>query len=168
MEDEAPWTTIELQSIVVFFEVKAMYVTRQEAYVDLSAFGTEGLHWRYVEHTMQAPWFYITLTRHSAGYPFKTMLQTMDPAVLATVICSSPNDLSVTDVMIVTPPYVNGTNSWLMEKLLEFSQCHNEENGSMDLYIVTGKCYYIPEPASDTDGLKLERCIYYNALSSSN
>ena len=141
-----------------------MYMTRQEAYVDLSPLGAEGLHWRYVEHSMHAPWFYITLTRHSDGYISRTMLQTMDPAVLATVICSASNELSVTDVMIVTPPYVNGTPSWQMEKLWEFSQCHSEEHGSLDSYLVTGKRYYTPELASDIEYLKLEKCIYYNAL----
>lgn len=164
MDDQAPWTTIGLQSIVVFFEVTTMYMTRQEAYVDLSPLGAEGLHWRYVEHSMHAPWFYITLTRHSDGYTSRTMLQTMDPTVLATVICSASNELCVTDVMIVTPPYVNGTPSWQMEKLWEFSQCHSEEHGSLDSYLVTGKRYYIPELASEIEYLKMEKCIYYNAL----
>lgn len=164
MDDQAPWTTIGLQSIVVFFEVATMYMTRQEAYVDLSPLGAEGLHWRYVEHSMHAPWFYITLTRHSDGYTSRTMLQTMDPTVLATVICSASNELCVTDVMIVTPPYVNGTPSWQMEKLWEFSQCHSEEHGSLDSYLVTGKRYYIPELASEIEYLKMEKCIYYNAL----
>ena len=141
-----------------------MYTTPQEAYVDLSALGAESLHWRYVEHSMHVPWFYITLTRHIDGYTSRTMLQTMDPSVLATVICSASNELSVTDVMIVTPPYVNGTPSWQMEKLWEFSQCHSVEHGSLDSYLVTGKRYYTPELGSDTEHLKLERCIYYNAL----
>lgn len=141
-----------------------MYTTRQEAYVDLSALGAEGLHWRYVEHSMQAPWFYITLTRHIDGCTSRTMLQTMDPDVLATVICSASNELSVNDVMIVTPPYVNGTPSWQMEKLWEFSQCHSAEHGSLDSYLVTGKRYYTPELASDIELLRMEKCIYYNAL----
>ena len=88
----------------------------------------------------------------------------MDPAVLASVICSASDELSVTDVMIVTPPYVNGTASWQMEKLLEFSQCHSEEHGSLDSYLVTGKRYNTSGLASDIETLQLEKCIYYNAL----
>lgn len=140
-----------------------MYVTRHEAYVDLSGLGADGLHWSYVEHSLHEPWFYIALIRRSDGEAYRTMLQTMDPFVLATAICNSSRDFSVTDVMLVTPPYINGTESWLMEKLLEFSQCHNEKHGSLDLYLVPGKCYYTPKFAADLKNLKLERCIYYNA-----
>ena len=140
-----------------------MYMTRQEAYVDLSALGAEGLHWRFVEHGTYAAWFYIAITRSNAGDTSRTMLQTMDPSVLATLICSTSNNFSVTDVTLVTPPYINGTATWLMEKLLEFSQCHNEEHGSVDLYLVPGKHYYTPNIPSNLENIRLEKCIYYNA-----
>jgi hypothetical protein len=138
-----------------------MFTTRQEAYIELSGLNAEGLHWRYVEHSLHSPWFYITLTRYSEGASFQTMLQTMDPNVLATVICSSSHDLSVKDVMLVTPPFINGTECWLMENLLEFSQCHNEKYGSFDYFLVAGGHYYTPQPASDPTKLKLETCIFY-------
>lgn len=143
-----------------------MYTTRQEAYVDLSSLGAEGLHWSYVEHSMNVPWFYIALDRYTAGDRYRTMLQTMDPSVLATVMCSSSCEFSVVDVMLVSPPYINGTESWLMEKLLEFSRCHSKINGSVDLYLVPGKCYHTSEFALDLEDEKLEKCIYYNALNS--
>ncbi len=138
-----------------------MYVTRQEAYVDLSELGADGLHWSYVEHSLHAPWFYITLSRHSDGCVMRTMLQTMDPYVLATVICSSSYDLCVSDVMLVTPPFINGTESWQMEKLLEYTQCHTQEHGSFEFFLVPGKDYYVPQVILSTEKLKQEKCIFY-------
>lgn len=138
-----------------------MYVTRQEAYIDLSELGADGLHWCYVEHSLHVPWFYITLSRDIDGYTMRTMLQTMDPSVLATVICSSSHELSVSDVMLVTPPYVNGTGSWQMEKLLEYTQCHAEEVGSFEFFLVPGKQYYAPQVNLAKKKLKLEQCTFY-------
>lgn len=146
---------------MVVFGGSGMYVTRQDAYIDLSGFGADGLHWSYVEHSLHVPWFYITLSRHSDGCTMRTMLQTMDPYVLATVICSPSHDLSVSDVMLVTPPYINGTESWQMEKLLEYTQCHTKEHGSFELFLVPGKDYYAPQVILSTKDLKLEQCIFY-------
>ncbi len=140
-----------------------MYVTRREAYVDLSAIGAEGLHWTYVEQRIYAPWFYIELAGHNHEGSSRTMIQTMDPSVLATLTCSPSGDFSVVDVMLATPPHMNGTESWLMEKLLEFSQCHNEKYGSWDLYLVPGRSYCTPEMASGLKNFMQEKCIYYNS-----
>lgn len=141
-----------------------MYMTRQEAYIDLSGLSSEGLHWRYVEHSRHSALFYITLTRYSEGASFQTMLQTMDPHVLATLICSSSHNLAVNDVMLVTPPFINGTESWLMENLLEFSQCHNAKHGSFDYFLVPRGHYYTPQPVSDPTMLIFEKCIFYKKI----
>lgn len=148
---------------MVVFGGSGMYVTRQEAYIDLSEFGADGLHWSYVEHSLQAPWFYITVSRYTDRCTMRTMLQTMDPYVLAAVICNPSDDLSVSDVMLVTPPYINGTESWQMEKLLEYTQCHTEEHGSFEFFLVPGKHYYVPQFNLSTKNLTLEQCIFYKS-----
>lgn len=140
-----------------------MYVTRQEAYIDLSEFDADGLHWSYVEHSLHAPWFYITLSRHSDGCTKRSMLQTMDPHILATVICRPTHDSSVSNVMLVTPPYINGTASWQMEELLEYTQCHTKEHGSFESFVVPGKHYYVPQVILSTNNLMPEQCIFYKS-----
>ncbi|MEQ7922484.1 hypothetical protein ABQX22_25045 [Xanthomonas sp. WHRI 1810A] len=140
-----------------------MYVTRQEAYVDLSEIGADGLYWSYVEHSLHTPWFYITLSRHSDGGVTRTMLETMDPYILAKVICSPAPGLSVSGVMLVTPAYVNGTETWQMEKLLEYTQCHFEEHGSFELFRVPGKHYYTPQVVFNTKQTKLKECVFYRS-----
>ncbi len=50
-----------------------------------------------------------------------------------------------------------------MEKLLEYTQCHSEEHGSFEFFLVPGKHYYAPQVILCTKNLKLEQCIFYKS-----
>lgn len=142
-----------------------MYQTQKAAYVDFSALGSDSLHWRYVEHTLNAPWFYIPLTRNIGTEQFKTMLQTMDPAVLTAVVGSSLENIEIGDVMLVTPSFMNGTETWQMEKLIEFAQCHSKIFGSFDVFRVAGDRVYATNTEIGPDGLdEVEKSVIYKSL----
>lgn len=142
-----------------------MYQTQKAAYVDFSELGSHGLHWRYVEHSLNEPWFYISLTRRVGAGKLKTMLQTMDPAVLHALVANSVENIEVGDVMLVTPSFINGTGKWLMETLLEFSQFDSKIWGRFDVFRVTGNRTYTTNPQVEPGELdENEGSIIYRSI----
>ena len=141
-----------------------MFLTHRAAFIDSQGLEDGIFHWSCVEHSLNLPWFYISLTKTTAQGALMTMLQTMDPSILAVCTTKHPDDVSVREVMLVSPSHLNGTGTWRMEKLMDYARYHSETVGSFDVFKVEGGRIYSTNggAAMNVTG-DAERTVFYSA-----
>lgn len=100
-----------------------MFRTTREAEIPRPVFLSEDLHlWSYVEHGLHLPWFYVRLAHQEDGLQMSRMLMLSNVETLQSILTQKTSSEWVDDVQLVTPSYVNNSNRWLMEPLLELTE----------------------------------------------
>jgi hypothetical protein len=99
----------------------------------------ECFHWGCVEHSLELPWFYVAVV--ASKNQNTTMVQVMDPIIFIELLEGHGKTIRITDVQLVTPPIINGSEMWKMERLLEFSLLHYKHGGRFECYEVDNGCY---------------------------
>ncbi|WP_339540133.1 hypothetical protein [Pseudomonas sp. RA_5y_Pfl1_P24] len=117
-----------------------MFRTHTSTLLGSPAVESDCFLWGCIEHSLILPWFYVTLVGDETQTT--TMLQVMDPKIFIELLEQHQKSLQIKEVQLVTPPHINGGSLWQMEKLLEFSYCHDLKLGSFELYEVEGGCFY--------------------------
>lgn len=74
--------------------------------------------WGVVERDLETPWFYVCLRMHEDGFDFGHTLLVADIGQLDALLGQLPNDTSVRSLMMVTPPSMNHSQHWRMERVL--------------------------------------------------
>ncbi|MCF5140225.1 hypothetical protein GIW41_01980 [Pseudomonas sp. PA-6-1D] len=137
-----------------------MFRTHTSTLLGSPAVESDCFFWGCIEHSLALPWFYVTLIGHETQTT--TMLQVMDPKIFIELLEQHQKSLQIKKVQLVTPPHINGGSLWQMEKLLEFSYCHDLKLGSFELYKVEGCCFYTTLERDQTlDVASLEKTIVY-------
>lgn len=75
--------------------------------------------WRYVEQILHLPWFYVTQARKQDDVTVRDMLMIADVSTLESLYLTRAADKTLETILLVSPAYMNGGSSWLMEPLLE-------------------------------------------------
>lgn len=81
--------------------------------------------WSYIEHGLHVPWFYVRLVHHEDGLQMSRMLMLSNVETLQSVLTEKTSKAWVEDVQLVSPSYVNKSDRWLMEPLLELTEVGN-------------------------------------------
>jgi hypothetical protein len=116
-------------------------------------------HWSCVEHSLALPWFYAAVV--ASKDQTTAMVQVMDPTILIELLEQNGETIQIKDVQLVTPPCMNGSESWKMEKLLEFSLCHNKYEGSFEVYEVENGCYTTLQLTQESTNNDVEKIVIY-------
>jgi hypothetical protein len=78
----------------------------------------EGLsHWRGVSRLLRTPWYHLTLSVENEGRLSECAVMIDDTRQLQEILVSQGPDLSITEVMAVTPSWMNKTEGWKMQRL---------------------------------------------------
>lgn len=116
-------------------------------------------HWSCIEHSLALPWFYAAV--FASKDHTTTMVQVMDPTIFIELLEQHGVTIQIKDVQIVTPPCMNGSESWKMEKLLEFSVYQNQHEGSFEFYEVEGGYYSTLQLTQESTINDVEKTVIY-------
>ncbi|WP_433588734.1 hypothetical protein [Pseudomonas koreensis] len=111
-----------------------MFRTYADAEIQIGeAFGSDCHLWRFIEHGLHQPWFYVTLAKLTKDGKYRDMLMLSDVVSLESLVFSQSEFVNVEKIQLVSPGYFNNSGSWLMEPLLSISKGE----------FISGDCYYI-------------------------
>jgi len=111
-----------------------MFRTYADAEIQIGeAFGSDCHLWRFIEHGLHQPWFYVTVAKITKDGKYRDMLMLSDVFSLERLVLSRSELVKVEEVQLVSPGYFNKSGSWLMEQILSISKGK----------FVSGDCYYV-------------------------
>lgn len=84
-------------------------------------FGEGVSHWRGVSRLLRTPWYHVTLSVENDGRHSECAVMIDDTRQLQEILMSQGSDLSIADIMAVTPSWMNKTGSWQMQRLTRLS-----------------------------------------------
>ncbi|VEF11959.1 Uncharacterised protein [Pseudomonas fluorescens] len=105
-------------------------------------FGDGVSHWRGVSRLLRTPWYHLTLSvendgRHSA---FTVMID--DTRQLQEILVGQGPDLAITEIMAVTPSWMNKTEGWQMERLIKVTAGEDRTGSEVCLFEVAKGAVY--------------------------
>ena len=125
-------------------------------------FGEVGTrHWQFVELEMHHPWFYIELVRDYGDDIVGSMLMIPTVPILQQILLGLDERSWFTTAHLISPGYLRGGESWVMEPLIEVSVAEGDA-GAMEGYVYKvegGACYSIQHTA-DHINLKVTEIIF--------
>lgn len=95
--------------------------------VDNDLIGVPGLfgegvsHWRGVSRLLRTPWYHLTLSVENEGRFSECAVMIDDTRQLQEILVSQGSDLGITEIMAVTPSWMNKTGGWQMQRLIRLT-----------------------------------------------
>ena len=80
-------------------------------------FGEGVSHWRGVSRLLRTPWYHLTLSVENEGRFSECVMMIDDTHQLQKMLVSQGADLAITEIMAVTPSWMNKSGGWQMERL---------------------------------------------------
>lgn len=81
-------------------------------------FGQGVSQWRGVSRLLRTPWYHLTLSVENEGRLSECAVMIDDTRQLQEMLVSQGADLAITEIMAVTPSWMNKTAGWQMEPLM--------------------------------------------------
>ena len=106
-------------------------------------FGEGVSHWRGVSRLLRTPWYHLTLTVENEGRLTECALMVDDTRKLQEMLVSQGADLAITEIMAVTPSWMNKTAGWQMERLTRVTVGEDKTGSEVCLLeVVEGAVYH--------------------------
>lgn len=116
--------------------------------------------WGYVIHWHESTWFHVEVAGESEG---QVIFATESEQWLPLTRSSGSQGLRVRAVSLVSPPWVNGSDGWKLERLNEIWRGREPLNSDSEaeIYVVTGGARYVVS-RYETPEARLGRleCVY--------
>jgi hypothetical protein len=118
--------------------------------------------WNVVERDLETPWFYVCLRLHEDGFDFGHTLLVADIGQLDALLAQLPNDTSVGSLMMVTPPSMNHSRHWRMERVVRLQANLTSESPDLtfQIEIECGRTYTLHSLSLLKETAFKPRCIY--------
>ena len=121
--------------------------------------------WEEIEHDIHRPWFYVGVVgAFDEGLECRRMILVGHERSLQSLLQAQSSTWRVESVQVMTPSYVNGTDTWQLEvldQLLVFADAAAEPTVS---YAVQGGRVYVTGEAQLTLGGHSSELIYSHAM----
>lgn len=140
-----------------------MFITHKPAEIFLGAYlGDDSTrYWQYVEQTTHCPWFYVRVGRQQGGEALTSMVMLASVSALEKLLNEQGADIWLLDVQLVSPAYLNGSDGWKMERLLEVREMvDNTSEEAAYVYSLEGGHTYTEALGSSTSDLQNPRIIF--------
>lgn len=144
-----------------------MFITHKQAEIFLDAYlGDDSTqYWQYVEQTTHCPWFYVKVGRRQGSEALTSMVMLPCISALEQLINEQGADIWVLDVQLVSPTYLNGSDGWKMERLLEVRETVDDlSKEAAYVYSLEGGHIYIEALGASTSDLQNLRIIFSATL----
>ena len=139
-----------------------MFISDETCLVGFLGFAGPGrTAWRMVERDAEEPWYHIRLCVREGGRAWSKRCMPADTSILAHLLSQQSPDYSFEEVQVVTAPYMNGSSSDRMEKLVSLVIGYDQTGECVLLHKVASGAVYSSAPASlDAGSLTGIRTIY--------
>lgn len=140
-----------------------MFITHKPAEIFLSAYlGDDSTqYWQYVEQTTHCPWFYVRVGRQQGSEALTSMVMLPSISALEQLLNEQGADIWLLDVQLVSPAYLNGSDGWKMERLLEVRETADDmSEEAAYVYCLEGGHIYSETVGSSTSDLHNPRIIF--------
>lgn len=99
-----------------------MFKTQNLDMVGLPGMFGEGLvHWHSVSRGIAIHWYHVSVKQRHEGRFISQVEMLNDETMLGELISAQCEDLVITELQAVTPPWMNKSGRWQMEKLVKVS-----------------------------------------------
>ncbi|AZD23811.1 3-oxoacyl-ACP synthase, KASII [Pseudomonas chlororaphis subsp. aurantiaca] len=125
-------------------------------------FGAGQCQWHQVSRVLRTHWYHVTVQAKHEGRTTEVVLMIDSEPRLQQVLISQDDETIITDVQVVTPAHMNGTEGWRMEKLTKVTLGEDQNECVVCLLEVeTGSKYHSShQPDFSSDVLSNLRPIY--------
>jgi hypothetical protein len=140
-----------------------MFITHKPAEIFLGAYlGDDSTqYWQYVEQTTHCPWFYVKVGRQQGSETLTSMVLIPSISALEQLLNEQGADIRLSDVQLVSPGYLNGSDGWKMERLLELRETVDDiRAGAVYVYSLEGGHIYTEDLGSCSSDLQSPRIIF--------
>lgn len=98
-----------------------MFRTEDDDFVGIPAFG-EGLsYWKSVSRLLRTHWYHVTILVTEDGRSSEFTLMIDNERGLQNRLVMQNAAFAITDVQVMTPPWMNSTTKWAMERVAKIS-----------------------------------------------
>lgn len=104
--------------------------------------GDENAYWPAVFIPTFEEWFLVTRTQSVDGQLSRETVEIAGPRNFLQFIDSLPHGARIQDVQLVSPGWMNKTNKWRMDELLEIRLAKSARTGSHYFYLLQGLRIY--------------------------
>ncbi|WP_193452584.1 hypothetical protein [Pseudomonas nitroreducens] len=119
-----------------------MFRTHKQAEISSDElYGGDAQLWSVVEQSLHGPWFYVSVLEGHPGQTLCTMLMVQEVPVLEALLAQQSETMKIENVQLVTPSYLNNTNSWRMEVLSELVQLRSADSLCYQFLVESGHRY---------------------------
>jgi hypothetical protein len=131
-------------------------------------FGDGLAHWHGVSRALKTPWYHVSVKRWQDDRFVSIEEFVNDETRLYELLSQQDETLKVSEVQVVTPWWVNGGESWKMERLQSLSMGCNSHDVPICILEVEGGAVYHDshDPDFDAAALRKVRVIYQSPLAS--
>ncbi|MCP1445504.1 hypothetical protein J3D54_004636 [Pseudomonas sp. GGS8] len=146
-----------------------MFITYKPAEIFLGAYlGDDSTqYWQYVEQTTHCPWFYVRVGRQQGSEALTSMVMLPCISALEQLLTEQGADIWLLDVQLISPAYLNGSDGWKMERLLELRETMDDMSaGAAYVYSLEGGHIYTEDLGSGRSNLQRPRIIFSAASAS--
>ncbi|UIN53876.1 hypothetical protein [Pseudomonas kribbensis] len=140
-----------------------MFITHKPAEIFLSAYLGDGTtqYWQYVEQTNHCPWFYVSVGRQQDAEALTSMVMLPSISAFEKLLNEQGADIWLLDAQLVSPAYLNGSDGWKMERLLEVRETVGDTSEEAAyVYSLEGGHIYTETLGSSTSDLQNPRIIF--------
>ncbi|MFP3679486.1 hypothetical protein SB725_20510 [Pseudomonas sp. SIMBA_041] len=150
-------------TIVNISRVFSMFKTYSHAeLLPMSVFADAGVqHWQFVEHEMRYPWFYMELVRDHGDDIVGSMLMIPTVPILQQMLLELDDRSWFAQAYLISPGYLRGEKSWVMEPLIEVSIAEDDAYNLEDyIFRVEGGACYSIQHEKRCGNLKITKTIF--------
>ncbi len=139
-----------------------MFMTQNHAEELLGRPFTREQFWRRVELSGDDLWYYVSTVYSRVGNKGRRYYLIEEPADLVALIGQTGERFWIERVMIVTPPWMNGTGCWQMSQLKELiAAADSSDLISVDyIYQFTNDLCYATRDISEINALSWRQTLY--------
>lgn len=120
-----------------------MFRTQNSEMAGLPEMFGEGLmHWNSVSRVLAMHWYHVSVQEFYEGRLITFVHMINDEVRLNDLLTNQSQELVVTDVQVVTPPWMNKSLNWKMEKLTALSVGFDKDDAVVCLVEVEGERLY--------------------------
>ncbi|RAI71904.1 hypothetical protein DOZ80_08710 [Pseudomonas fluorescens] len=122
-----------------------MFITNRQAEVTGSVSMLEPGHqgWHFVQKHQMTPWFHTTIARCEDGLEIHDVMFVDSVQTLTSILELAGIGVQVKAVHLVSPGWINGTDDWRMDMLLEVAK--SQDGTSLRYTLKDGRRFYYPE-----------------------
>lgn len=125
-----------------------------------SLFQVDFINRPFVQQSVPAPWFYVTVSTISIRDPQIIMYMMPNFDVLEDILRNQGETYTVRTIQYVTPGFMNETGEWKMEPLLEVCEVELKNCGNARIFTVEGGRVYLGLGIFEKINVKIKRIIF--------